>query len=970
MKQAKIFRNVLLPFTALVLSGVVAWGAPAPVASDIPGVQLINKEGSRSPLTSNAGISGKKPVARVSDQLCFVENAGQLRDQHGKARKDIAYIVKGNGINIFVGQGALHYQWSQEQESYRMDVVLQGANKNSRMIKEQKLPYYEQYYLDGQEEGIVAQAYQKVTYKDVYPNIDWVLYIASDKNNPGTPILEYDFVVHPGGKVKDIRVAYQGAVDLNIDQKGKLQIKTPMGTVTENTPYSFQSDGRTVASRFVLEGNMLGFSTGKYTGTLTIDPVLSWGTYYGGFQGELAYGITTDKWANVYLTGQTNSPTNIATTGAHQTVHGSSSDVFLVKFDSTGVRKWATYYGGSSAEEGWGLVCDESGNLYLSGITQSANFPVTTGAHQSALGGVTDAMIIKFDSSGNRKWATYYGGTQNDRFHGIAYDGVGHIYIVGSTDSETAISTPGTHQPVKTPFVGMMNDEVYLVKFDTLGKRIWGTYYGGTMSDQPSGIVCEKGGNIYIAGSTESDTGIATAGRHQLNKLGYRNGFLAKFSPEGKRIWGTYYGGEESTAIQGLSLDHKGSVYIGGTTNSDNVNNEIATAGAFKIQPGMGPKGPTEDGFLARMDTSGTRIWGTYYGGTGEQYDGINGVACDGFGDVFVAGFTESDQNIATPGSHQDTIHGTNNMFLIKFDDQGSRLWGTYHGGEGDAAFRIHCDGYGSIYLAGTTSGGSDNLVTSNGFQPVHGGTWTLDAFLVRFVDECPQVILSDIQGPDSICAGTTVQLSLPPAVRAASYAWHLPEGWTGASDSNKITILTGTHNGTISVVVKNACGDSAVQEVNMTVYNIEALITVNGFVLGTVEDYETYQWLLDGQVINNATDSTYTVTENGVYRVVVTNKEGCVDTSAAYIVTNASAIHDVPELSGQVKIYPNPVQDKVYVTAPVPVDLTVTNIAGAVIKYAPDTDYISVKELAQGVYLLRVTDRQGRLIKVEKISR
>src|SRR5690606_28719783 len=120
---------------------------------------------------------------------------------------------------------------------------------------------------------------------------------------------EHDFIVHPDGNISDIKIKYKGSTNLTLQEDGSLQAATPMGTVTEQTPYAYMQDGQSVATTFVLEGAILSFRTAPYSGTLTIDPVIEWGTYFGGTANEAlgALDMTTDSWGNVYLCGATNS---------------------------------------------------------------------------------------------------------------------------------------------------------------------------------------------------------------------------------------------------------------------------------------------------------------------------------------------------------------------------------------------------------------------------------------------------------------------------------------------------------------------------------------------------------------------------------------------------------------------------------------------------------------------------------------
>lgn len=146
----------------------------------------------------------------------------------------------------------------------------------------------------------------------------------------------------------------------------------------------------------------------------------------------------------------------------------------------------------------------------------------------------------------------------------------------------------------------------------------------------------------------------------------------------------------------------------------------------------------------------------------------------------------------------------------------------------------------------------------------------------------------------------------------------------------------------------------------------IDANITVNGFVLGTAASYETYQWLFDGAMINGATDSVYTVTQNGDYAVIVTSEGGCVDTSGIYTVTNVG-IGESQVISDRVNIYPNPGEDWLYIQAPQPVNISLCSIEGKTIKEIKDASQLSVKDLSPGIYFIRITDKHGMTIKTEK---
>src|SRR5690606_30264848 len=206
--------------------------------------------------------------------LHFVENKGQIRDQYQNARPDIDFKLEAtNGLNLFIGSGQLHYQFvrpihepavessierlmhpdeqevAQEYALYRLDLELIGSNPNATVVKEEPLSYYERYFLPwvnttNDNAGVLARSFQKITYKDVYPNIDWVFYF----NAQGR--LEHDFVVHPKGNITDIKMRYKGSTELGLKPDGSLEAQTPIGKIIENAPYAYTQDGEQVSSAF------------------------------------------------------------------------------------------------------------------------------------------------------------------------------------------------------------------------------------------------------------------------------------------------------------------------------------------------------------------------------------------------------------------------------------------------------------------------------------------------------------------------------------------------------------------------------------------------------------------------------------------------------------------------------------------------------------------------------------------------
>ncbi|MEI6898938.1 MAG: FISUMP domain-containing protein [Bacteroidota bacterium] len=397
----------------------------------------------------------------------------------------------------------------------------------------------------------------------------------------------------------------------------------------------------------------------------TPDGVQIWGTYYGGSGTEGGGACRCDKSGNIYLYGWTTSTNNISTPGSWQPLLlPSTNEAFLAKFTGQGNRIWGTYYGGDQGTQPYNncstsLSVDNNANVYFTGQTSSTYNISSPSSFQGMYGGgLYDGFLVKFDSSGQRLWGTYYGGSGKDIGMSVSVDSNDHVYLSGNTTSTNNISTPGAHQE---NFGGSSQGDAFLVQFNGNGQRLWGTYYGGSGGDDGESCVATNSGMVYLTGDTGSPDNIATPGAYQPNlQNNSTDAFLSKFNKDGFLIWGTYYGGDISDWAYAVEFDPRGKVFFGGVTISDN---NIATPNAF--QP---VNGGNWDAFLVKFDTIGNRIWGTYFGGA--QRDDGYAIAVDTNDRQYLAGATHSDTLIATSGAHQTVFGGQLwDGYLVKFTD-------------------------------------------------------------------------------------------------------------------------------------------------------------------------------------------------------------------------------------------------------------------------------------------------------------
>lgn len=603
-----------------------------------------------------------------------------------------------------------------------------------------------------------------------------------------------------------------------------------------------------------------------------------WSTYFGGTGDEgisVSDGTATDKFGNVYLASTTTSTSSIASGGFQNTHGGGLYDAFLVKFDSIGNLLWSTYYGSTGDDRAAAVAVDSSGNVYLTGYTNSSS-GIASGGYQNVFGGGTfDAFIVKFNAAGSRLWATYYGGTAQDLGMGICTDITGNVYLAGSTQSTSGIASGG----FQLTFGGGAND-AYLAKFGATGNLIWSTYYGGTNYDTGGKPACDALGNVFLTGYANSTSGISSGGFQNIHG-GSSDAFLVKFSSAGARLWATYYGGccvEDGTDI---AVDNSNNIYLCGYTSSPG----FILPGGFQSTIGGG-----QDNFLVKFDASGNHVWGTYYGGTSSEGTAYCTVSNDG--NVYLAGATSSTTGIAS-GGFQNTSGGAQDAYLVKFNASGARISATYYGGTlNDSDMGICADLHGNIYLGGYTE--NTTGISLSGYQNVFGGGAS-DQFLLKFSScSTSPVLPGTIAGTTTICAGSSNTYSISPVAGATSYTWTLPVGWSGTSTTNSITTTANTNSGTVMVTANNACGSSAASAVAITVNtspttpgSISGSSVIcegssNTYTVSVVSGATSYAWTLPPGWSGTSTSNTINTTapaNGGTLSVMASNACG---TSAA----------------------------------------------------------------------------------------
>ena len=495
------------------------------------------------------------------------------------------------------------------------------------------------------------------------------------------------------------------------------------------TGSTFSSDfptAPTAGTPAPFKGTLSGGSDAFVTKMNAEGSALVYSTYLGGSGNDEGLGIAIDSNNNIYITGNTLS-TDFPIQSPVQLTNGGSPDAFVAKLNSSGsALVYSTYLGGSSDDYGQGIAVDSSGNAYVTGRTNSSDFPTAGTPVQGSLGGGWDAFVTKIDSEGTAPfiYSTYLGGSFNDYGQGIAVDSSDNACVTGSTFSSDFPMVPGD-----TPFrdFNKGGSDAFVTKLNSVGSDLlYSTYLGGTNNDEGLGIALDTSDNACVTGSTFSSDFPMVPGDtpfRDFNKGG-SDAFVTKLNSVGSDLlYSTYLGGTNNDEGLGIALDTSDNACVTGSTFSPDFPTESP------IQNSM----VGEEAFVTKLNSGGSALlYSTFLGGNGDE-EGL-GIAVDSDNNVYVTGSTLS-TNFPTENPVQSTNSGSNDAFIARFDSTGSSLiYSSYLGGGlNDYGKGIAVDSSGNAYVTGSTfSSGSYSFPTAGTppFQDSNGGG--SDAFITK----------------------------------------------------------------------------------------------------------------------------------------------------------------------------------------------------------------------------------------------
>ncbi len=564
-----------------------------------------------------------------------------------------------------------------------------------------------------------------VRYVGLYPDVDLEL-----QSESGQVVPRLVCYRNCQSALQQVRLHITGADALRLTE-GHLVIDTPTGEFIL-PPFTARMADRTIPITLDLvphvENHTLVFSASSLPSSLA-PPIpnnfagLVYGTFLGSSSLDNGTAIGVDGLGNAYVTGSTYLADFPTTPGTFDPTHNGASDVFVAKLNETGnTLVYATFLGGSLNDISESIAIDADGSAYITGYTESTDFPTTPGAFSvTHNGGYYDSFAVKLNPTGSGlAYATFLGGEQSDEGYGIALDQTGNTYVAGYTSSSDFPTTPGVFSPV---YNGGSLDS-FIVKLNPSGNALtYATFLGSSDTDGVRDIVTDEAGNVFVTGVTFSSDFPTTPGAYDRILGGIYDTFAVKFNSSATTLtYGTFLGGSNDDFARSIAIDGAGNAYVSGETNSVNF---PTTPGAFDRTT----TGTEWDTFVVKLNSAGTAlVYGTFLGGSSN--DRGSETAVDEAGHVYIVGETHSADFPTTPNAFDTTYNGNFDVFMAKFNLAGSGLdYATYLGTDlNDSGIGIDIDGRNSAYITGFTEW-ADFPTTPGAFDPVFNGGMT-DAFV------------------------------------------------------------------------------------------------------------------------------------------------------------------------------------------------------------------------------------------------
>lgn len=805
-----------------------------------------------------------KPYSQSTGNISFTSNEGQWDNRvkyYGQLNFGGVFLEEDGYTMLLHNPVELqsimhrHHEGSKNEKkgnepevlhSHAYRVQFLGANKDVKILPEKAEPGFSNYFIgnDPSHWATHCNSYTVITYKNIYPNIDFRFY-----SNEGQ--LKYDFIVYPGGDVKKIVLKFEGMDELKIEQK-QVVIRTSIGNVKELAPFAYQYNGalygraKVNCSYKMMKGNVIQFRTDEYLKdeTLIIDPTLIFATFSGSKADNWGFSATSGPAGTTYFAGIVFGTGFPVSTGAIQTNYAGGNtqkiDIGIMKLSADGTtRMYATYLGGSGDEYPHSLISDEGGNLIVLGRTYSNNYPVTTPF--VGPGGGSDIIVTKLSADGaSLIGSMQIGGTGADgvniegqhqtgnhrstsliRNYGddsrseVILDAANNIYVAANTQSANFPVTSGVFQ---SSFGGGLQDGVLMKINPACNKIIYSSFIGGSKEDGAFVLALQPVSNdIYVAGATASADfpGNIAASIQPSFAGGIADGFIAIVSNDGTTLKKkTYLGTPSVDIIYGIQFDKAGFPYVMGTTRGDwpVLNATFVNAGAkqfvSKLQPDLSA--------FVYSTTFGSKSALPNISPVAFMVDRCENVYVSGWGGYIITGEDPYGQSgtlgmPVTPDAIKKTTDGYDFYFIVIKKNASQLLYGTFYGQNG-GNINDHVDGGTSRYdvngviyqaICANCGGGAVWPTTPGSWSP-RNGSKNCNLAVVKiafdFTGVGSGVKAFHNNTPDSSnCAPFTVTLK-DTVLNAVSYAWDFGDGSPPVLTTNASVVYTYSNVGVYKV--------------------------------------------------------------------------------------------------------------------------------------------------------------------------
>lgn len=833
-----------------------------------------------------------------SEDIHFIQNNGQWSDKtlyKAFIPSGELYLEKGKITYSFFDTDYLHHLHHLEIEdpnfnkaehhinAYAYQVEFINHNQTINTSADNPISTYHNYFLGNDSEKWKGKVplFEQVRQENIFENIDLLLY--SQEVN-----FKYDFIVKPNANTEDIQLKYHGIVPTI--KNGNVILDIGFNTLVEQKPYAYQiinGKKHEVDCEYILKDNVLSFHFPKEYNRdleLIIDPILVVATYSGSTQTGYGHSATYDNLGNIYTAGIFFGTGYPVSTGAFQIPYGGGGqDMGISKLNPDGSNLiWATYIGGNSSDSPQSLVVNNAEELYVFGISSSADYPIATNAFQSSMEGFSDHVITHLTSDGsNILGSTYIGGTADETLIGeIIVDDIGNCYVASGTNSTDYPTSASAFQTTwGGPGAGWGGTGIAFKMPPNLSSVTWSTYLNSETTAQARGINLGADGSVYVTGATAEGFSTIANSANPTN-LGGEDAFICQLNETGSTLLAsTYYGTTGWDQAYFVDVDVLGDVYITGTTDT-----EIPITDGCYGTPNSGV-------FITKLSPSlSTIIWETTIGdGTGWANFTPNAFMVDVCRKIYVGGFGVGGSELfTTSDAFFDGSDWSEGYYMISLEPNASSVFfASYFQGDHVDGGTSRFDPNGIVYQAVC----SPNSITptANAHSTCLTGSYDVAVFKVDF--EPISVNALAVAGPStSGCTPFTVDFTNNSS--AESFEWDFDDGAAYSTESNPSHTFNepGNYQVMLIAIDSNSCNIRDTFYIPISVSNpeVEFDFSFNNACEDSLIQFQSigttstdlFAWNFGDGTTSNLMNPSHTYTNSGTYNVTldVTSFCGAVD--------------------------------------------------------------------------------------------